>query len=101
MSGSKKSVPRKESKKSVTKPTEEEAARLYFLPDVVDINLSLSLCSSTNVVKTTMTVRLHPGNVEEQQQEKEVEEEVEEVEEELEVEQQEEEDTGELTDTLA
>ena len=92
MSGSKKSVPRKESKKSVTKPTEEEAARLFFFfLDVLDINLSLSLCSSTNVVKTTMTVRLHPGNVEEQQQEKEVEEEVEEEVEKEEVEEVEEE----------
>merc|ERR1719278_1810215 len=47
---SKKSVPRKESKQIAAKPTEEEPA-------------------STNVVKTTMTVRLHPGTVEDQREE--------------------------------
>ena len=44
---------------------------------------SLSVSSCTNVVKTTMTVRLHPGNVEEQ------------VEEQLEAEQLREEEPGE------
>ena len=50
--------------------------------------LTSPLSSSTNVVKTTMTVRLHPGNVEEQLQE------------ELQLEQPQEEEPGELTPGL-
>ena len=110
---SKKSLPRKESKKSVTKPTEDQSARLDNL--VISLNISiiyiyLSL-SSSNVVKTTMTVRLHPGNLEDQLQKEEEEEEVVEVEEVVEevdevvevvdeVEEPTEEDTGELTPLL-
>ena len=61
---------------------------------------SLSVSSSTNVVKTTMTVRLHPGKVEEQLQKEEEVEEVEDVEEVVEVGQPMEEDTDETGDTL-
>ena len=46
---------------------------------------SISVSSCTNVVKTTMTVRLHPGTVEDQLQEEE------------EVEQPAEEESGEVS----
>ena len=67
----------------------------------IPVYVYMFLISSNNVVKTTMTVRLHPGNLEDQLQKEQEEDQVEVVKEVVEVvEEPREEDTGEVTPCL-